>query len=58
MACHSVAGEIELAKTVWVSLRQKDPAQNISKLMHGIPFQRDEDRKNLADCYRLAGVPE
>jgi tetratricopeptide (TPR) repeat protein len=58
MTCHAAAGKIESAKTVWASLRQKDPAQSISKLMHGIPFRRNEDKTKLAECYRLAGVPE
>lgn len=58
MACHAVAGKIESARTVWAFLRQKDPTQKISRLMHGIPFQRDEDKTKLAECYRLAGVPE
>jgi TolB-like protein/class 3 adenylate cyclase len=56
--CHAVAGRTEAAKTVWEFLRQKDPAQRISSLMHRLPFQREEDRTRLSECYRLAGVPE
>jgi TolB-like protein len=58
MACHSIAGRIEVAKATWEAARRMDPTQRISDIRQRYPIRRDEDVAKLAEAFRLAGMPE
>jgi TolB-like protein/class 3 adenylate cyclase/Tfp pilus assembly protein PilF len=58
MACYAASGKIDAAKAVWEMARRMDPRQRISDIRKRYPLRRDQDVAKLAECFRLAGMPE
>jgi TolB-like protein/class 3 adenylate cyclase len=58
MACYAISGRIDAAKTVWEAAERMDPTQRISDIRARYPIRRDEDVAQLAEAFRLVGMPE
>ena len=58
IAANVLAGNIEEARRVMVSMRQHDPGEGVSKLRGYLPYHRPEDIERIVEALRLAGLPE
>jgi TolB-like protein/class 3 adenylate cyclase/tetratricopeptide (TPR) repeat protein len=58
LACYAASGNIEAAKAVWEVARRMDPTQRISDIRKRYPLRRDQDVAELAECFRMVGMPE
>jgi TolB-like protein/class 3 adenylate cyclase/Tfp pilus assembly protein PilF len=58
LACYAASGNIEAAKAVWEVAHRMDPTQRISDIRKRYPLRRDQDVGELAECFRMVGMPE
>jgi tetratricopeptide (TPR) repeat protein len=58
LTCYAASGNIEAAKAVWEVARRMDPTQGISDIRKRYPLRPDQDVAELAECFRVVGMPE
>jgi adenylate cyclase len=58
LACYAASRNIGAAKPVWEVARRMDPTQWISDIRKRYPLRRDQDVAELAECFRMVGMPE
>jgi TolB-like protein/Tfp pilus assembly protein PilF len=57
-ACHAKLGHSERAREVVARCLAVQPGATVDKLVARMPFKEPGDSRHLAECLRLAGMPE
>ncbi len=57
-ACHAKLGQSERAREVVAQCMSVQPGATVDKLVARMPFKDAGDSRHLAECLRLAGMPE